>query len=54
MWGYKQASTKEQKDIKMWECKVIHNSNVSNMCVTSRLHVGYSNLLHTSLYTLYA
>ena len=57
-----QALTKEHKDMRMRGCKGTSNytgcediskSNMSNMQVTSRLHVGYYNLLHTSLCTIY-
>ena len=44
-----QASTHKHKDIKMRGYKQV---NRIKHAVTSRLHIGYYNLLHTNLYTL--
>ena len=58
IWGYEdariQASAQEPKDMSILGCEDISKSNISNMYVTSRLHVVYYNLLQTyTLYTLY-
>ena len=49
---HKDISAQESKDMRIWGCGDINKSNISNMLVTSRLRVGYYNLLHTSLHTL--
>ena len=47
-----QASTHKQKNMRTRGCNDINKSNIPNMNVTSRLHVGYYNLFHANLYTL--
>ena len=41
------------KNIRIRGCENTNKSNISSTSVTSRLHVGYYNLLQTSLHTLY-